>query len=67
MPFRDNETHLRDILQGIDLIETFVADMDLRLYETDLKTKSAVETTTADYYRSRETSGWRCGNIMPGA
>jgi uncharacterized protein with HEPN domain len=43
LPFRDNETHLRDILQGIDLIETFVADMDFRLYETDLKTKSAVE------------------------
>jgi uncharacterized protein with HEPN domain len=43
LPFRDNETHLRDILEGIGLIEAFVAGMDFHLYKTDLKTKSAVE------------------------
>ncbi len=43
MPFRDNETHLRDILEGIVRIEGFLADMDFDAYTMDLKTKSAVE------------------------
>ena len=43
MPFRDTGTHLRDILEGIEHIEVFVADMNLDAYRMDLKTKSAVE------------------------
>jgi uncharacterized protein with HEPN domain len=43
VPFRDNETHLRDILEGIDHIEAFLTNMDLDAYTMDLKTKSAVE------------------------
>lgn len=43
MPFRDARTHLRDILESINLIEAFLKDMDFEIYQTDLKTKSAVE------------------------
>lgn len=43
MLFRDNTRHLRDILEAIDLIESFVHDMTFESYQTDLKTKSAVE------------------------
>jgi uncharacterized protein with HEPN domain len=43
LPFRDNTSHLRDILEAIDLIELFLYDMTFESYRTDLKTKSAVE------------------------
>lgn len=43
MPFRDAQTHLRDIQESIDHINEFVAEMDIQAYANDLKTKSAVE------------------------
>ena len=43
MPFRDAERHLRDILESINNIDTFLGDMDFDVYRGDLKTKSAVE------------------------
>jgi uncharacterized protein with HEPN domain len=43
LPFRDVQTHLRDIQESIDLINTFLGDTDLETYRGDLKTKSAVE------------------------
>jgi uncharacterized protein with HEPN domain len=43
LPFRDHKTHLQDILDAIDHIETFVDGMSFEAYEADLKTKSAVE------------------------
>ena len=43
MPFRDAEQHLRDILESINNIDTFLGDMDFDVYRGDLKTKSAVE------------------------
>ena len=43
MPFRDNLTHLRDIVEGIELIETFVGGMTLNAYRADPLRKSAVE------------------------
>lgn len=43
MPFRDNTTHLRDILEAVRHIEAFVVGMDLDAYKADPKTKSAVE------------------------
>jgi uncharacterized protein with HEPN domain len=43
LPFRDAEQHLRDILESINSIETFLGDMDFDVYRGDLKTKSAVE------------------------
>jgi hypothetical protein len=43
LPFRDAEQHLRDILESINNIDTFLGDMDFDFYRGDLKTKSAVE------------------------
>jgi uncharacterized protein with HEPN domain len=43
LPFRDAEQHLRDILESINNIDTFLGDMDFDVYRGDLKTKSAVE------------------------
>ena len=43
MPFRDNSTHLHDILEAIDNVESFLSGMDLASYRADIKTKSAVE------------------------
>ncbi len=43
MPFRDNATHLRDILDAIDHIELFLDGVTFESYQTDLKTRSAVE------------------------
>ena len=43
MPFRDNPTHLRDILESIGHIEDFLSGMDFKSYTMDLKTRSAVE------------------------
>jgi uncharacterized protein with HEPN domain len=43
LPFRDNDTHLRDILVGIDYIEAFLGDMEFAAYHADIKTRSAVE------------------------
>ena len=43
MPFRDAEQHLRDILESINNIDTFISNMSFDAYRGDLKTKSAVE------------------------
>jgi uncharacterized protein with HEPN domain len=43
LPFRDAEPHLRDILESINNIDTFLGDIDFDGYRGDLKTKSAVE------------------------
>jgi uncharacterized protein with HEPN domain len=43
LPFRDAERHLRDILESINNIDTFLDDMDFAGYQADPKTRSAVE------------------------
>jgi uncharacterized protein with HEPN domain len=43
LPFRDDATHLRDILGAIDHIDAFLIGMTFEFYQNDLKTKSAVE------------------------
>ncbi len=43
MPFRDRERPLHDILESIDQINRFVGDTDFLAYQTDEKTKAAVE------------------------
>lgn len=43
MSFRDAEQHLRDILESVNNIESFLSDMDFDVYRGDVKTKSAVE------------------------
>jgi len=43
LPSRDNEQHLRDILESVELIEAFTADMELAGYKGDILRRSAVE------------------------
>jgi uncharacterized protein with HEPN domain len=43
LPFRDSETHLRDILSSIDHIDRFLSHMNFGAYRKDIKTESAVE------------------------
>ena len=43
MPFREVDTHLQDILTGVENISLFLGDIDFEAYQLDLKTKSAVE------------------------
>jgi uncharacterized protein with HEPN domain len=43
LPFRDAQMHQRDILESIENIDAFLKDMDFAAYQSDLKTRSAVE------------------------
>jgi uncharacterized protein with HEPN domain len=43
LSFSGDTTHLRDILDAIDHIESFLDGATFESYQTDLKTKSAVE------------------------
>jgi uncharacterized protein with HEPN domain len=43
LPFRHPQTHLRDILEAVRLVEIFTDGMEFKAYAQDLKTKSAVE------------------------
>jgi uncharacterized protein with HEPN domain len=43
LPFRDHESHLRDILESIDQINEFVGNMTFAAYQQDERTKAAVE------------------------
>jgi hypothetical protein len=43
LPFRDINANLRDIVQAIDHIDTFLGAMTFESYQSDLKTKAAVE------------------------
>lgn len=43
MPFREPRLSLRDILDGVDMIEQFVLGMDLETFQEDPKTIAAVE------------------------
>jgi uncharacterized protein with HEPN domain len=64
--FRDNPRHLRDILEAIDLIELFLHDMTFESYQTDLKTKSAVERQMQIMTEAAIRLGGDAEHIAPG-
>jgi uncharacterized protein with HEPN domain len=64
--FRDNTRHLRDILEAIDLIELFLHDMTFESYQTDLKTKSAVERQMQIMTEAAIRLGGDAERIAPG-
>lgn len=66
MPFRDNETHLRDILEGIEHIETFLVDIDFHAYRTDAKTRSAVERQMQIITEAAKRLGDQAEILCPG-
>jgi uncharacterized protein with HEPN domain len=66
LPFRDNTRHLRDILEAIDLIELFLNGMTFESYQTDLKTKSAVERQLQIMTEAAIRLGGDAEQIAPG-
>ena len=66
MLFRDNTRHLRDILEAIDLIELILHDMTFESYQTDLKTKSAVERQLQVMTEAAIRLGGDAEQIAPG-
>jgi uncharacterized protein with HEPN domain len=66
LPFRDSETHLRDILEGINHIDAFLAKMDLQAYKADLKTKSAVERQMQIITEAAKRLGDDAEHLCPG-
>jgi uncharacterized protein with HEPN domain len=64
--FRDNTRHLRDILEAIDLIELFLRDMTFESYQTDLRTKSAVERQMQIMTEAAIRLGGEAEQIAPG-
>ena len=66
MPFRDSYTHLRDILEGLDHIESFLGNMDLEAYKADLKTKSAVERQLQIITEAAKRLGDEAETLCPG-
>ena len=66
MPFRDNETHLGDILEGLDHIESFLGDMSFDVYRSDAKTKSAVERQLQIITEAAKRLGDAAESLCPG-
>jgi uncharacterized protein with HEPN domain len=66
LPFRDAKLHLRDIVESIDNIASFVMDMDLEAYRNDLKTKSAVERQLQIIAEAAIRLGEEAETICPG-
>ena len=66
MPFRNDAMHLRDILEGIDHIEAFLVGMDFEKYETDEKTKSAVERKLQIITEAAKRLGDNAESLCPG-
>jgi uncharacterized protein with HEPN domain len=66
LPFRSDATHLRDILEGIEHIEGFLAGMDFEKYTADLKTKSAVERQLQIITEAAKRLGDNAQSLCPG-
>lgn len=66
MSSRDDDTHLRDILESIQLIDAFVEGIDFESYESDLKTKSAVERQMQIITEAAYRLGDRAETVCPG-
>jgi uncharacterized protein with HEPN domain len=66
LPFRDTKTHLRDILEAINYIESFLTDVSFEQYQADFKTKFAVERQMQVIAEAAVRLGLEADNIAPG-
>lgn len=66
MPFKGNEAHFQDILEGINLIESFLGNMDFEAYSADLKTRSAVERQMQIITEAAKRLGDAAASLCPG-
>jgi uncharacterized protein with HEPN domain len=65
LPFRDDATRFRDILECIALIEQFVAGMGFETYLKDEKTKSAVERQVPTLSEAAKALGSNAEILVP--
>lgn len=66
LPFRDTETHLRDILEAINHIESFLTGVNFEQYQADFKTKFAVERQMQVIAEAAIRLGTEAEAIAPG-
>lgn len=66
MPFRENAAHLADMLEAIDHIESFLDGVTFESYQTDVKTKSAVERQSQVVTEAAIRLGDHARRIAPG-
>jgi hypothetical protein len=66
LSFRDAHRHLRDIQTGIDHIDAFLANMDFAAYQSDLKTRSAVERQLQIITEAAIRLGDEADSVCPG-
>ncbi|HEY1995330.1 MAG TPA: HepT-like ribonuclease domain-containing protein [Edaphobacter sp.] len=66
MPFRNVQTHFKDILQSIDHIGEFIAGIDFEGYQEDRKTRSAVERELQIITEAATRLGEEAETFVPG-
>lgn len=66
LPFRDNPTHLQDILEAITNIEVFLTGMNFEGYKADLRTKFAVERQMQVIAEAAVRLGDEADSVAPG-
>ncbi len=66
MPSRDARAHLRDILESIDHINSYLVDASLEDYLADRKTRSAVERELQIISEAAIRLGGEADTLCPG-
>jgi uncharacterized protein with HEPN domain len=66
LPFRDCSAHLRDILEAINYIDTFLSGMDFNTYKADPRTRFAVERQMQVISEAAIRLGADAETIVPG-
>ena len=66
MSFRGTEDHFQDILRAIALIEEFVGSMEFAAYQSDVKTKAAVEREFSILSEAAYRLGAEAETLCPG-
>jgi len=66
LSFRDDTMHLRDILEAVDRIDSFIGDMGFDAYCNDTKTRSAVERQLQILTEAAIRLGDNADTVCPG-
>lgn len=66
MPFRDPAASLKDILDSIDLVESFTSGMSLESFRTDAKTVAATERKLLSISEAAVRFGDEAEKLCPG-
>jgi uncharacterized protein with HEPN domain len=66
LPFSSAESSLRDILQSVALITDFLGEMDFAGYQSDAKTRSAVERQMQILSEAAFRLGDKAEKLCPG-